>query len=424
MRIAVHDYAGHPFQFELSRSLARLGHEVRHFYFAGDAGPKGQTTRLPDDPETFSIAPVSIPMRYSKTRYVYRAVADLLYGRVAARAIRRFRPEVVISGNTPLDSQAAIQAAAHSVGAGFVFWVQDFYSVAIQHLVAQKGSAFRRLMATHYRNLETRMLRRSDSIVLISEDFRRYLPPGVDGTRPIHVVPNWGPIEAISPGAKRNPWAEANGFADRFTFLYTGTLALKHNPGLLWDLARSFKDDPDLRVGVVSAGVGTDLLRARLAEEPLDNLVLLPQQPMSVFPDVLASADVLIAVLEDDAGEFSVPSKVLSYLCAGRPILLAAPSENLSSRIVTEAGAGVQVRAGDVDAFREAALRFRRDHALREQAGAAGRAYAEKHFVVEDIARRFERILEQSRHPHRRSTLRSLFTRRSRPLGQAGAQEV
>ena len=41
---------------------------------------------------------------------------------------------------------------------------------------------------------------------------------------------------------------------------------------------------------------------------------------------MLASADVLVALLETDAGAFSVPSKVLTSLSAGRPILAAIPA--------------------------------------------------------------------------------------------------
>ena len=30
LRVLVHDFAGHPFQIDLSRALARRGHTVRH----------------------------------------------------------------------------------------------------------------------------------------------------------------------------------------------------------------------------------------------------------------------------------------------------------------------------------------------------------------------------------------------------------
>ena len=63
----------------------------------------------------------------------------------------------------------------------------------------------------------------------------------------------------------------------------------------------------------------------------------------------------LVAILEADAGVFSVPSKVLSYLCAGRPLLLAVPKENLAAKIVVECGAGLVVEPSDLAGFCAAA---------------------------------------------------------------------
>jgi colanic acid biosynthesis glycosyl transferase WcaI len=113
MRIAIHDYAGHPFQFDLSRALARLGHDVRHFYFAGDAGPKGQKTIQPDDPAGFSIEAIHIPFPYTKDRMLHRFLGDQFYANAARRRIARFRPDLVISGNAPIDVQAALRSASH-----------------------------------------------------------------------------------------------------------------------------------------------------------------------------------------------------------------------------------------------------------------------------------------------------------------------
>ena len=56
---------------------------------------------------------------------------------------------------------------------------------------------------------------------------------------------------------------------------------------------------------------------------------------------VLGSADVLVSILDRDAGVYCVPSKVLSYMCAGRAQLVAMPLENLAARMSsgTEFGA-------------------------------------------------------------------------------------
>jgi glycosyltransferase involved in cell wall biosynthesis len=108
---------------------------------------------------------------------------------------------------------------------------------------------------------------------------------------------------------------------------------------------------------------------------------------------VLASADVLVATIEADASNFAVPSKVLSYLCARRPILLCAPRTNLAARIVERANAGFVVEPGDVSGFLTAASALRRDARLRTEMGNNGREYAERTFDLEKITDCFERVL-------------------------------
>jgi glycosyltransferase involved in cell wall biosynthesis len=138
-------------------------------------------------------------------------------------------------------------------------------------------------------------------------------------------------------------------------------------------------------------------LKTRSALEPKSNLLFLPLQPMDVFPDVLGAADVLVALLENDAGPFSVPSKVLSYFCGGRPILLSAPPSNLSVRLVEKAAAGLCVSAGYRQAFVAAADRLRGEPHTCAKLGAAGRAYAENAFNISAVADRFEAMFAKAR---------------------------
>jgi colanic acid biosynthesis glycosyl transferase WcaI len=392
-RIAIHDYCGHPFQFGLSRELARRGHEVRHFFFADDAGPKGKTERSSADPDGFSVEPISIGRPYSKNNLMRRRQADVLYGKLASDRIAAFAPDVVISGNTPLEAQAPILKTVHRAGSAFVFWMQDFYGVAAAKLLSQKIPILGHAVGTYYKHLEAMLLRRSDGVVLIDEGFRSALHQlGVDETT-AEVIPNWGALDELPLRPKNTTWARHHQFSDKFVFLYSGTLGLKHNPELLWALAEHFEHDPDVLIAVAASGVSYERLKDRCASEPKPNLVFLPLQPMDVFPNVLGSADVLVALLERDAGAFSVPSKVLNYLCGGRPILLSAPLDNLAVRVVEKAAAGVSVPAGDKEAFLKAADHLRKKPQLREKLGAAGRAYAESVFDISVIADRFEKAL-------------------------------
>jgi colanic acid biosynthesis glycosyl transferase WcaI len=112
---------------------------------------------------------------------------------------------------------------------------------------------------------------------------------------------------------------------------------------------------------------------------------------------VLATADVLVGLLEADAGSFSVPSKILSYLCVGRAILLAAPAENLAARMVAREQAGLVVAAGDQAGFIAAAMRLRDEPNWRRQLGDNGRAYAARRFDIGSVTTAFEAVLRSAR---------------------------
>ncbi len=170
-------------------------------------------------------------------------------------------------------------------------------------------------------------------------------------------------------------------------------MGMKHNPDLVLQLALHFQDRDDVRVVVVSQGLGADWLTEKKAIHGLDTLIVLGFQPFEALPDVLASGDVLMAVLEPEAGAFSVPSKVLTYLCAERPVLLAVPPENLAARIVARIEAGRIVPPTDAAVFVDAAAALLADPEQRHAMSRNARAYAEKTFDIGTITDSFEEVL-------------------------------
>ena len=390
MKVLVHDYAGHPFQVHLSRHLATRGHDVTHAYFAEDPGPKGILHCRQGDPSTLQFAPITIGRRYDKSSLFARRFNDIEYGRRAARVIRDIKPDVVISGNTPTDAQAAIVAECKAVLSGFVYWLQDFYSIAVSTLLRKQLGSAGRLIGRYYRWLERYQLRNSDAVVIISEDFRALASVWAGSDTKVRTIANWAALEDIPVCTKENNWSREHALHAEFNFVYSGTLALKHNPDLLVRLAQNC--GPRTLMVVVAEGVGMKLLEYAKAKHRLGSLRLLPLQPIARFSEVLAAADVLVAVIEADAGTYSVPSKVQSYLCAGRPILLAAPSKNLAARVVIRENAGIVV-APDGSDFIAAAMRLQGDNKLRAQQGVNGRAYAERTFDMTKIVDAFEETL-------------------------------
>jgi glycosyltransferase involved in cell wall biosynthesis len=324
---------------------------------------------------------------------VGRIFREIAYGREVAKIIRQLKPSVMLCGNTPADAQRAILKVCKHENVPFVYWLQDIYSVAVATLLTKKFGYLGKMIGQYYHWLDRKQFRASDAIIAISEDFPRVIATWI-GNTPVSIIENWAAISDIQVGMKDNPWSRAHGLHDQFSFIYSGTLGRKHNPHFLMKLAECCTNS---NVVAVAQGFGVPLLRDAKATKQLDHLILLPIQPATEFANVLATADVLLATIELDAGVFAVPSKVLTYLCSGRPILLAAPKNNLAARIVTSANAGIVVDPSDEKGFITAANQLYADPGLCAELGANGRRYAEETFDIAKIADRFEIVLTHTR---------------------------
>jgi glycosyltransferase involved in cell wall biosynthesis len=393
MRILLHDYSGHPFQVQLSRELAARGHQVDHVHCPSYTTGKGALERRPGDPEGFRVFEVDLGETFDKYHFVRRLRQEVRYGRRFAALADELQPDVLISCNVPLFGQREIQAWSRKTRTPFVFWQQDVYSFAMRDAVREKLPGPGHLLGAWFVHLERQMLKRSDAVVTISPDFEPILEAWGIPADHVRIVENWAPLDDLPMRPRHNEWSASHGLDECRVLLYSGTLGLKHNPDLLRRLAVDVADLPDVRVVVASEGRGAEWLAERAEAEDLDNLLLLPFQPIEVFPDVLGSADVLLAVLEPEAGVFSVPSKVLSYHCAGRPILASVPAANLAARTIATAGSGVTIEPDDADGFVAASRRLLDDPDVRHDLGAKARAYAERAFDVQAIGDRFEAIL-------------------------------
>jgi glycosyltransferase involved in cell wall biosynthesis len=392
MRLLVHDYSGHPFQMQLSRVLAR-NHQVLHVHCAGYRTGKGAVTRTVDDPPGLTVETIDRGGTFDRYSWTRRPHHELSYGAAFARRAAGYRPDVVLSSNDPLLAKSVAGAWCRWSGTPWVFWLQDIYSVAMANYARSRLGPPGRVVGGVFQALERRLLRDAAAVVAITDDFRPLLRRWGVNDAHCHVIENWAPLDELPMAPKDNPWARAHGLHDRRVLLYSGTLGLKHDPAMLVALAERFRADGDVRVVVVSEGRGVDWLVEQIEARGLSNVSVLPYQPYERLPEVLAGAEVLVALLRNEAGVFSVPSKVLSYLCAGRPVLAAVPADNLAARTIERAGAGMLVEPGDTAGFVSAAEKLLGDDRLRSEHGRRARSYAERAFDVESIAGRFEEIL-------------------------------
>ncbi|MGP8232843.1 MAG: glycosyltransferase family 4 protein [Methylovirgula sp.] len=393
MRILLNDYSGHAFTVELAREFAKRGHDVLHLSLGDFQSPKGDLARKPDDPKTFEVEAISLGVPFKKYDFVARRQQEIEYGRRVTARIASWHPDVVIGCNNPLDPQRVIQNYCRACNICFVFWLQDIYSNAIKTVLKKKIPVVGYAIGVWYEELEKRLLQRSDQIIAITEDFITPLVAWNVPRERISVIENWAPKDKILILPRDNTWSRAHDLSGKLVLMYSGTLGLKHNPSLLVATAEAFKAEPEVAVVVVSEGKYADEVRDTAKARGLSNLTVLPFQDFRDYSAVLATGDVMLAMIEPDAAVYSVPSKVLSYLCAGKAIVLSANAANLAARILTRSGAGYVVAPDDETGFVAAIRRFLKDPEARHNAGVKARGYADENFDIGGIAARFEAIL-------------------------------
>ena len=390
MRVLVHDYSGHPFQVQLTRELARKGLRTRHVFSTSFQTPKGDLERRDNDPNSFDIVALSLNEPFAKDSFVKRRSQEIKFGRLVAAEIAAFEPDVVISSNAPLDCQRMIWRECEKLGIAKIFWLQDIYSEAILRILSKKMSGVGHLVGLHYQRIEYDMLRRANHVVAISEDFLPIIAShGVEMSR-TSVVENWAPLGDLTPQPRDNDWAREHMSAERPRIVYSGTLGHKHNPGHLLAIA---KGCPEADVYVFSEGAAASELARRAERECLANLQVRSWVTFRKLPEMLSGADILLVLLEEDAGVFSVPSKVLTYTTMGRPICGSIPQGNLASAIIRHNEMGLVAAPSEPNALVTHVQTLLGDADLRDAMGRNARSYAERTFDIERITDAFEQII-------------------------------
>jgi glycosyltransferase involved in cell wall biosynthesis len=342
-----------------------------------------------------SLVKDSLPARYR---------SEVGHGRLCAAAILDFKPDVVLSANTPLEAQRQVLRAARAVDAAFAYWMQDVLSLAMARILPKKLPVAGHALARYYTRLERQMLLRSDWVIAISPEFEQLLHRWGASKSRTHVVPNWAPTLRKAKHEELEAWRQQNDLQGRRILMYSGTLGMKHSPSILLDIAQALEEVPDTCLVVIGDGAGVKWLKEHAAKVRQDRLRLLPFQPPELMPVSLGSAEVLLALLHSDAGDYCVPSKVLTYMQAGKPILGAMPQSNPASRMINEHGFGYVVDPDDAKGLVENAKRLLLNREQSAEMGLRAERYAQANFSSGQIAVMFEKMLLHTRDLHGRGS--------------------
>lgn len=216
----------------------------------------------------------------------------------------------------------------------------------------------------------------------------------------IRVIANPIDVQKIRPTPRKGRFRARYGIPeDAFVIMHAGSMGLKQ--GLMnviagADLTREsgihwvFVGDGEVRSQLV------DTVRTRQLE---DRIHFIPFQPDDELAETFADADVLLVNQVRAVKDTLIPGKLLTYMAAGRPVLVAANAESQAAQLLRDAGGGVLITPEDPAALASAAREFSTsDCGALRSFGERNRAYAEQHFDQDKVLSEQEEFLLERIH--------------------------
>jgi glycosyltransferase involved in cell wall biosynthesis len=117
------------------------------------------------------------------------------------------------------------------------------------------------------------------------------------------------------------------------------------------------------------------------------------------FRGLLSASDVCLVTQQKTSSEIAFPSKIVTYLAAGCPVIASVSSESEVARIVMESGAGAVADAESGAALLEAILELRKTDL--EEMGHCAHAYALRRWSAERVLGHLECSLADAAFPMR-----------------------
>lgn len=248
------------------------------------------------------------------------------------------KPDVIYANSWPIIATGILFLIAKLRRIPLVISVQDVYPEALlsQNRLAEGG-----LPARLMNWIDGVIARGSAHVIVISERFveiyrrSRRVPP----TR-LSLIPNWVDESQLDAGLPGEPYRAAREIKDgEFLVVYAGNVGAAAGVETAIESMRFLADAPDVRLLVAGSGSRLDSCRGMAEAFPGKVLFHSPWH-VADHPEVLRAANLLLLPTQGSQSLASVPSKLLSYMLAGRPVLATALAGSDLAELVVRADCG------------------------------------------------------------------------------------
>lgn len=330
-----------------------------------------------------------------ESRISSRLLENLSFGLISAwQVLTVRRPDVIYANTWPIVATGILFLVASVRHISLVVSVQDIYPEA---LVVQNRIAPQSILARLLRWIDGVIARHSAHVIVISERFaeiyrgQRRVP-----AERLSLIPNWIDSNQIDIGVTGEKYRQGLGLdAHNFLLVYGGNVGVAAGVETLVEAMHLLTDEQSARLLI--AGAGSQLARCQQLAAAMPDQRVFFHTPWAAEDTsaVLRAADLLILPTRSEQSLVSAPSKLLTYMLSGRPILATATPGSDLAETVHHAQCGWVVEPDRPDLLADKVKEIMQlDPAERQRRGDNGRVYVLQHYAKEICVPHIIHILE------------------------------
>jgi len=382
---------------ELAADLAKNGHQltvVTGFpnHPSGKIFP-GFKRKLFDITRQDGVKVIRCWLHVSKNKTVFSRFLNFIsFGISSFMAVLFFeKPDLLLVVSPPLSNGIIAMLLRDLKRCQYIFNVQDIYPDAAVNAGVVKNPG----MIGFLRKLELLIYEKSLKVTVISEGFKKNLIHKGAESQKIDIINNWIDSSEIIPKPKENIFARQQGLTGKFVVLYSGTIGVISGAEIMIECAQRLSHHPDILFLMVGEGVVKERIRSAASQKGLNNIQFLPFQPREILSEVLSSADITMVTMGKNKGKSSVPSKILGYMAAAKPVLASLDLDSDTARLIDRAQCGICVPAEDAAGLSAAISSLYDDPVRIGKLGRNGREYLLKYCERKSATAQYQKLMEE-----------------------------
>jgi len=271
------------------------------------------------------------------------------------RALMRRRPDVLLVVSPPLGLAVNAILLSSVWRIPYVFDVEDLQPDSAADLSMLPGWALRLLY-----KVEDAAYRHASMVTTLTNGMReRIVSKGVPQEKVKLFEPRMDETLGEIGAAEGSAFRKRYGLEGKFLVTHSGNMGVKQGLDVIVEAATLSRKDKSIVFLLVGDGADCEKIQSRAGALELSNIRFLPLLGAAEFRGLLAASDVCMITQQRSVSDIVFPSKIVTYLAAGRPVIASVNRGSEVAKAIEESGAGIIVAPEDGDALMEGILAMR-----------------------------------------------------------------